>query len=209
MYFLITTLFVVSHFFINVCSSNEIREAEVRVIGAPLSSSSIEGVLGASNVPRAQFYSYSSDPVPGFLGPQHLARAPLIREQPGVFPALKLGSDSLTFSFSYEGNNLPLTPVVIKPDGTIYKGFAMSLSSATQTIEIPYPAQIGLYTLFLLDPSGSDNEASLHVTAATSSQPHRVKQLLLKPLSLNKEQTKKTSSELIYRGYNSSLNFFE
>ena len=119
---------------------------DVSVLGAPASGALLEGVMGAVHKGcRQRFYCHSAAPTQGFLGPTTFAEPISLKDQPGVFPAPLMGPAFLTFCFHCHLSNAPFTPVVIKPDGSVFYGQTMSSTNSPQTLVIASPAQTGIY----------------------------------------------------------------
>lgn len=171
---------------------------EVASLGAATTGALVEGKVGSMRKSyRQRFYCQSSGPKPGFLGPEVVAKPTSIKDQPGIFPAPLMGLDSLTFTFTCQNQDLTLTPVIIKPDGTAVYGQPMK-KQETQTVMISSPAQTGIYTLFALAHQTSSNLACLHVKATTSTHPEQVQSFRLEPFIGSQKESDHISAEFIY-----------
>lgn len=186
------------------CALSEFGEGteplyEVNAIGAPTTGVLVEGAAGAAcKGVHHRFSCHTEGPKPGFLGPLAVAKPTSIRCQPGIFPAPIAGPASLTFTFTCLNNKNPMTPIVMRPDGTALKGFPMTLEDFPQTIVVSYPAQTGIYTLFIL-PHGIENQ-NVHaiVEVSKSTKPHRVNTYALKAFGRTNKDEDKISAEFIY-----------
>lgn len=171
---------------------------EVASLGAATTGALVEGRVGSTRKScRHRFYCQSSGPKPGFLGPEIVAKPTSVKDQPGIFPAPLMGPDSLTFTFACQSQDLTLTPVVIKPDGTACYGQPMK-KQETQSLMISSPAQTGIYTLFALAHQTSSNLAHIHVKATTSTHPEQVYTFYLEPFLSSKKDFEHISAEFIY-----------
>lgn len=171
-------------------------EQVVSVIGAPTSGPFIEGVLGSTRKGcRHRFYCHSGSQGEGFLGPQESAEPLSFKDQPGVFPAPSMGHASLTFLFNCESTEASFTPIVVKPDGTVFHGLPMTGQNSPQAVVIASPAQKGIYTLFILP---HQNEAHATVKATVSTQPDQETTLHLKAFHPQIKEPELVSAEFVY-----------
>ena len=174
---------------------------EVASVGAPMTSSLIEGCVGSiSKGYHRRFYCQStgSGAAIGFLGPQEVAKSISVKDQPGIFPAPLVNAASITFQFHCQAPHTSLTPIVVRPDGTIYQGLAMTAEHSPQTLFISSPAQTGIYTLFVLNHQQENcPDAHVMVDASVSTQPQEITTLLLKPFK-PEEEGEFASAEFIY-----------
>jgi hypothetical protein len=172
---------------------------EVAAIGAPVTGSLVEGMVGSIKKGcRHRFYCHSASPQQGFIGPQAIAKPLSIKDQPGVFPAPLMGPASLTFNFSCQNRDLFLTPIVVKPDGTIFQGLPMTMGNSPQTLVISSPAQTGIYTLFVLAHQKGTQGAEVTVDATISTQPQENQTFHLRPFDLNSQDASLISAEFVY-----------
>lgn len=172
---------------------------DVSVLGASATGSLVEGVVGSIQKGcRHRFYSYSSLPAQGFLGPQDIAEPLSLKDQPGVFPAPLMGPAALTFCFNCRQTSGPFTPIIIRPDGTVFYGLAMTAANSPQTLVISSPAQTGIYTLFILSHQKGDQAAEALVEASISTQPSEGKTLELKSFETKEAHPELVSAEFIY-----------
>lgn len=172
---------------------------KVATIGAPTTGSLIEGKMGSLHKGcRHRFYCYSSAPQLGFLGPQETAKPLSIKDQPGVFPAPLMGPASLTFSFSNQHPTTALTPIIVRPDGTVFKGLPIIAGNSPQTLVVSSPAQTGIYTLFVLAHQKEAQDAQITVDAKISTQPHQDKTFFLKSFEPTEQDLDLISAEFIY-----------
>lgn len=164
----------------------------VAACGGALTGTLVEGRVGSTpRERRRRFYCYSATAPEGFLGPHSVAKRISLRDQPGVFPAPIVGQAALSFTFYCRPSSAPsvpgcaagggLTPVVVRPDGTVLKGGPMAPSDCPQTILIPAPAQAGIYDVFALTGDSAWQEVEIEVAAAVSTHPHHQQMLKLKP----------------------------
>lgn len=183
---------------------------EITSFGAVMSNCAIEGTAGALHKDRpGRFYSRSvGGPTPGFLGIAERPSLSRFKDQPGVLPAPLIGSDSLNFTFTCAGSNLRFIPIVVKPDGTVFKGVSMESGNAPQVIRIPSPSQTGIYTVFLSDRSSDYPNGEVIVEARTSSRPKFSRSLILKPIG-PEYANDFTSGEFIYKASDSKFDLFE
>jgi hypothetical protein len=172
---------------------------EIATIGAAISGALIEGSVGALQKGcRHRFYCYSAGPQQGFLGPQITAKPLSIKDQPGIFPAPLMGSAFLTFSFTCENSKAFFTPIVVRPDGTIFQGFPMTALNSPQALVISSPAQTGIYTLFVLAHQKDSQGAQVTVDATISSHSEQDETFHLKPFESNEDDDILISAEFIY-----------
>lgn len=142
----------------------------VTAIGAPTVGGLIEGIAGAPyRAPHHRYCCRSDGPKPGFIGPDVAGKPTCVRDQPGVFPAPIMGPDSLSFTFRSQDSHLSqVTPVVVRPDGIAIVGRPMQSGDASQTLEVPFPAQMGIYTLFILPHENANQPVSASVEVQSS-----------------------------------------
>jgi hypothetical protein len=172
---------------------------EIAPLGAATTGSFVEGVIGASRKGhRHRFYCQSSGPKPGFLGPQAVAKPSSVKAQPGIFPAPVMGPASLTFTFSCQSENPHLTPVIVKPDGTLYQGAPLTGRDASQELIVASPAQTGIYTLFVLNHQDDSHNVQATVKVHTSVTPQEVETFSLKPFEGSDVHAEEISAEFIY-----------
>lgn len=172
---------------------------EVSVLGAPTSGSFLEGIAGSIQKGcRHRFHCHTTAPAQGFLGPQTTAEPLSLRDQPGVFPAPLMGPASLTFSFQCQNSKAPFTPVVIRPDGTVFHGLPMTQSNSPQALVIASPAQTGIYTLFILAHHNDNPNAEAIVEASVNTQPPQRKTILIKSFDPSGKDAELISGEFTY-----------
>lgn len=172
---------------------------EVSSLGAPVTGSLIEGKVGCLNKgSRQRFYCHSAIPPEGFLGPQGISEPVRLRDQPGIFPAPVRGPASVTFTFDCQDSNASVTPVIVRPDGTVFCGAPMSQKNSPQTIVISSPAQTGIYTLFAPSRDQDSSPSSLLVNASVSTQPQNNTSFVLNSFSKNSEKPEEHSVDFIY-----------
>ncbi len=173
---------------------------EVATLGASTTGSLVEGSLGSIHKGhRHRFYSHSPVSALGFLGPHTIAKPLSLKDQPGVFPAPLMGPASLTFTFHCQNESqAPLTPIVVRPDGTIYQGFPMTTSHSPQSLVISSPAQTGIYTVFVLAHQNVFDDIPIQVNASISTQPQHDKTLYLKTLGSSNKNAEFMSAEFVY-----------
>jgi hypothetical protein len=172
---------------------------EVASLGAPTTGSLVEGSVGSvSKGCRHRFYCHSAGPTTGFLGPQEAATPISLKDQPGVFPAPLVGAASVTFQFHCQDPNASVVPVVIRPDGTIYQGLAMTSHNSPQTLVISSPAQTGIYTLFVLAQQKDSLGAHVYVDASISTQPQNSATFSLKSFEPDDKEAELISAEFVY-----------
>ena len=179
------------------------EDYEVSVLGAPTSGIAIQGAVGAIHKGNdLRFPCYSPGPTPGLVGPQIFSKLSGFKDQPGVFPAPLIGFDSLHFVFTSKEGNRDIIPVIIKPDGTIFKGSPMNCNHGPQMLVIPYPAQTGIYTIFALNQKSVEKNdliaGLVEVNVNTSTRTKKGKHFLLKPFSSNTKNAEFISAEYIY-----------
>lgn len=109
-----------------------------------------------------------------------------------------MGPGSVTFLFSCQKADASVTPVIVKPDGTICHGLPMTSLDSPQALEMSSPAQTGIYTLFVL--AQQKNAFSSHVTvnATISTQPQDHQIFHLKPFDSGDQDAELISAEFIY-----------
>jgi hypothetical protein len=183
--------------------SNDFRDSkptqEIASLGAATTGCFVEGVIGAPRKGRRhRFYCQSSGPKSGFLGPQTVAKPFSVKAQPGIFPAPLMGTASLTFTFSCDSENAYLTPVIVKPDGTIYQGAPLKGCKASQELVVTSPAQTGIYTFFVLSHGDSPHDVHTSVKVHTSVTPQQVETFSLKPFEGNEAHAEEICAEFIY-----------
>jgi hypothetical protein len=173
---------------------------KVRAIGAPTAGGVMEGVVGAPyQQPHHRYSCRSAGPKPGFIGPDAAGKPTCVRDQPGVFPAPLLGPDSLSFTFISQSHCASLvTPVVVRPDGTAFFGQSMRADDLPQRLEIPAPAQMGIYTLFVLPHDAESEPVSMAVEVASSEQPGLVETISLKSFVGGCDDSDLTCGEYTY-----------
>lgn len=172
---------------------------DVSVLGAPSTGALVEGVLGSVQKGcRHRFYCHSTEPMQGFLGPQTTAEPLSFRDQPGVFPAPLMGPAALTFCFNCSQENSHFTPIIVRPDGTVFYGQAMSAANSPQTLVIASPAQTGIYNLFILTHQKEDQPAYAVVEASINTQPQERKTFHLKSLEAKEAHPELISAEFTY-----------
>lgn len=172
---------------------------EVATLGAPTTGSLVEGSVGS--IPkgcRHRFHCHSTGPSTTFLGPEEVARPITLKDQPGIFPAPMVGAASISFQFHCQDAKSSSIPVVIRPDGTVYQGLAMTKHNSPQTLVISSPAQTGIYTLFVLTHHQDSPSTIISVDASISTQPQNNVSLKLKPFEANEKETDLLSAEFIY-----------
>jgi hypothetical protein len=171
---------------------------EVATLGAPTTRASIEGIVGSMKGCRHRFYCHSVGQTFGFLGPHTTAKPLSVKNQPGIFPAPLMGPASLTFSFNCHHSTACLTPIVVKPDGTVFHGLPLKMSNSPQSLVISSPAQTGIYTLFVLANQKDSQGVQVSVEASINTQPQQHKSFFLKSFELNPENSDLISAEFIY-----------
>ena len=172
---------------------------DVSVLGAPATGSLVEGVVGSIQKGcRHRFYCHSSLPTQGFLGPQVIAEPLTLKDQPGVFPAPLMGPAALTFCFDCGQTKTPYTPIIVRPDGTVFYGLPMTANNSPQTLIIASPAQTGIYTLFILAHQKENHAADATVEVSISTQPAEGKTFQLKSFETHEEHPELISAEFIY-----------
>jgi hypothetical protein len=171
---------------------------EVATLGAPTTGAVIEGIVGSMKGCRRRFYCHSAYQTLGFLGPHTTAKPLSIKNQPGIFPAPLMGPASLTFNFHCPHSTASLTPIVVRPDGTIFHGLSLTKLNSPQSLVISSPAQTGIYTLFVLANQKDSHGVQVTVDAAVSTQPQQNKIFFLKSFELDPENLDLISAEFIY-----------
>jgi hypothetical protein len=160
----------------------------------------MEGVVGAPyQQPHHRYSCRSAGPKPGFIGPDAAGKPTCVRDQPGVFPAPLLGPDSLSFTFISQSHCAAfVTPVVVRPDGTAFFGQSMRADALPQTLEIPAPAQMGIYTLFVLPHDTESEPVAISVKVSSSEQRGLVETISLKSFIAGSDDSDLTCGEYIY-----------
>lgn len=172
---------------------------EVASLGAPTAGSLVEGSVGSIHKGcRHRFYCYSTIPPTGFLGPQEAAKPASLKDQPGVFPAPLVGAASVTFQFHCQDAKASITPVVIRPDGKLYQGLVMTSLNSPQTLVISSPAQMGIYTLFVLAQQKDSLGTHVTVDASISTQPQNNTTFFLKSFEPSDKEAELISAEFVY-----------
>jgi hypothetical protein len=167
-------------------------QTKVSSIGAPTAGALIEGMVGSRDKSSQPCFSYQSVK-PGFVGPEIVSKPIKIRDQPGIFPAPALGPASISFAFYYSDSS-PLYPVIVQPDGSVINGEKIDFSSH---IVIPSPAQLGIYSLFIL-ASEPCNSQPVIVKIFTSTRPSEVQTIHIKPITQD-SPLDLMSAEFIYK----------
>lgn len=171
---------------------------EVASLGAPATGFLIEGGVGAIHKGcRHRFYCHSTGPTTGFLGPQTAAKPVSLKDQPGVFPAPLMGAATITFKFCCQDSHL-FTPVVVRPDGTVFKGLPMTSLNSPQILVISNPAQTGIYTLFILSHQKKAEDTLITVDAYINTQPDNAKTFHLKSFDAGAKESELISAEFVY-----------
>jgi hypothetical protein len=172
---------------------------EVATLGAATTGVLVEGIVGSMYKGcRHRFYCHSASPKQGFLGSEASARPLSIKDQPGIFPAPLMGPASLTFSFSCQAPHASLTPIIVRPDGTVFQGLPMTTLNSPQTLVISSPAQTGIYTLFVLAHQKDSQGTQVTVEATISTQPQQNKTFQLKSFEPIEEDSRLISAEFVY-----------
>jgi hypothetical protein len=172
---------------------------EVASLGASTTGALVEGSVGSIRKGcRHHFYCQSTGPTIGFLGPQEAAKPVSLKDQPGVFPAPLVGAASVTFQFHCQDANASIVPIVIRPDGTVYQGLAMTGQNSPQTLVISSPAQTGIYTLFALAYQKDSQGAHISVDTSISTQPQNNITFQLKSFEPSDKEAELISAEFIY-----------
>lgn len=208
-----TTSFLIGYLLLCLISQFNLVGAEkidnkiydIAVFGSPTSGPLVEGAIGAIQKGyRHRFYCHSPGPSPGFIGAQTSTKVSSIKEQPGVFPAPLMGSDSLQFTFALSGSNDPVIPVIVKPDGTILKGYSMTHEQPPQVLSIPYPAQTGVYNFFVLnqnincEKNSAAENSWVNVNVITNHQSRKGQNFSIKAFNANVESPEFICAEYIY-----------
>lgn len=171
---------------------------EVAVLGAPTTGSLVEGSIGAIHKGcRHRFYCHSTGPTAGFLGPQTIAKPVSLKDQPGVFPAPLMGAATIAFNFCCQESHF-VTPIVVRPDGTVFKGLPMTSLNSPQTLVISSPAQTGIYTLFILPHEKHSIGTLITVEASINTQPENKQFFYLKSFESNDKDLDLISAEFVY-----------
>lgn len=173
---------------------------EVASLGGATTGSLLEGVVGAVQKGcRHRFYCHSTLSDEAFVGLKtDVNKIVAIKDQPGVFPAPLAGPSSLTFTFKHEFGKSKLTPVIVRPDGTIFQGLPMNSFDSPQKIVISAPAQTGIYTLFVLSNEKDDINGEMMIQTTISNQPQKERSLRLRPFNPKSEHVEQTSAEFFY-----------
>lgn len=172
---------------------------EVASLGALTTGALIEGMVGAIHKgARQRFYCHSTGPEQGFLGHQTSAKLLSLENQPGVFPAPLMGPASLAFTFHCKDVKAPLTPIVIRPDGTVFRGLPMTSFDSPQTLEISSPAQTGIYTLFIVAHHKDDLQTQMMITTHISTEPKQSLPFYIQPFDPNAKDMDLISAEFVY-----------
>jgi len=181
------------------CSLSSKPLYEVATLGAPTAGALLEASVGSLHQGnRHRFYYRSSIPPSGFLGAQRAIKPSSLKDQPGVFPATLMGSASLTFTFSSQTSHSLMTPLLVKPDGTVCRGLPMTKDNSPQTLVISSPAQTGIYTLFVLAHENDPYHAVIQVNASISTRPEQEKIFHLNTFAPNNKNVGLTSAEFTY-----------
>lgn len=172
---------------------------EVASLGAPTSGFLVEGSIGSIQKScRHRFYCHSANLTTGFLGSQMATKPISLKDQPGVFPAPLMGTDSITFNFICPDAHTYVIPVVVRPDGTVFQGLPMTAINSPQTLVISSPAQTGIYTLFVLTQQKDAPSTYVTVEASISKQPKNSKIFQLKSFEPVEKNAELVSNEFIY-----------
>lgn len=172
---------------------------EVGCIGASTTGSLVEGCIGFTRKgSRHRFYCHSNGPTAGFLGSQTNAKPLSLKDQPGVFPAPLVAYASISFNFHCQDSENSFTPVVVRPDGTIFQGLPMTHDNSPQTLVISSPAQTGIYTLFVLSNQKEVKKTLFLVDASISTQPQNDQTISLKSFGNSEEDVEMMSAEFVY-----------
>lgn len=172
---------------------------EVASFGASTTGFLVEGSVGAVRKgSRHRFYSHSNGPGSGFLGPQMISKSVSLKNQPGIFPAPLMGAASVSFAFHCDDSNACVTPIVVRPDGTVFHGLSMTAENSPQTLVISSPAQTGIYTLFILANRQEALDTYVNVNAAISTQPQSEKSFSLKTFNPKEKDADLISAEFVY-----------
>ncbi|WP_068466902.1 hypothetical protein [Candidatus Protochlamydia phocaeensis] len=170
---------------------------QIATIGAPTTGPALTGMVGASKQKRCKLPSRSSK-IAGLIE----TKKPSV--QPGVPSSFQHGTASLTFNFTHSDNHrsvkgLVFTPVIVKPDGTTVQGISMGPGDSPQALIIPAPAQIGIYSLFLLADSIPDqNSGHAIVEASASTHPDNQTAYTLLPFSSSIAAGDQFSADYVY-----------
>jgi len=174
---------------------------EIAICGAPPTGPLIEGVAGSIHKgSRHRFHCYPTTPARGFIGSQTTMEPLNMKNQPGVFPAPLMGQESISFHFYAPQPNSSFTPVIIRPDGTIFYGQPMDKKTSPQTLVVTSPAQTGVYTLMIVNDQDTENVARATVKASISTDPQDESTFLLKSFTPSEpeESIELISAEFIY-----------
>lgn len=159
----------------------------------------VEGSVGSIHKGcRHRFHCHSTSPTNGFLGPQEIVKSVSLKDQPGVFPAPLMGAANITFNFCCQDAQASVTPVVVRPDGTVFQGLPMTAHNSPQTLEVSSPAQTGIYTLFVLSHQKEAPSIHVKVDASISTQSHSNKSFEIKSFDLNDKDADLFSAEFVY-----------
>lgn len=187
------------HSSFNITSLSSKPLHQVASLGASTTGPLVEGSTGAIHKGcRHRFYCHSTGPTEGFLGPQALVEPISLKDQPGVFPAPLMGAAAVTFHFSCQDSDTCVTPIVVRPDGTVFPGLPLTSKHSSQTVVITSPAQTGIYTLFVLPHQKDSLDAHIIVDASISTQPNNNKTFQLKSFKPNDKDADLISAEFIY-----------
>lgn len=172
---------------------------EVASCGASTTGLLVEGSAGAIRKGyRNRFYCNSHGPVSGFLGPQSSSKSVHLKNQPGIFPAPLMGDAAISFDFKCDDSNACVTPIVVRPDGTVFHGLSMTSLNSPQKVVISSPAQTGIYTLFVLGDQKKASETYVTVDAFVSTQPQNDKTFHLKTFTPGEKDAELISAEFVY-----------
>lgn len=171
---------------------------EVASLGAATTGSLVEGSIGSIHKGcRHRFYCHSTE-LTGFLGPKTTTKPLALKDQPGVFPAPLIGAASVTFNFKCQDANAAVTPIVVRPDGTVFQGLSMTSLNSPQTLVISSPAQTGIYTLFVLANQKEALDTHVTVNASISTQPQNDMTFHLKSFEGGDKNAELISAEFVY-----------
>lgn len=187
------------------------RSLEIASLGAVMSEAILEGGSGAiQRSPQYRFRTRSIGPTPGIIGQHPKFTRATLREQPGVFPGPLLGFDALEFTFTCLGPiDQNLVPIIFKPDGSIIKGKILCSKDPKQTVTVPYPAQTGIYTLFISNNSLKNAiSESIRVEVAVHKKVKGGKNTYSRPFDLSTQSLDESTIELVYTAFNSQIELF-
>jgi hypothetical protein len=173
---------------------------EIEICGAPSTGPLVEGAVGSIHKgSRHRFFCHNTTASEGFIGFESTIEPLSLKTQPGVFPAPVMGLDSLTFRFHASQHSPLFTPLIIRPDGTVFYGQPMAEKNSPQTVVVAAPAQTGIYTLMIIS---NQYELAAHATvnATISTRPQEEITLSLKSFDPNEleETTDLICAEFIY-----------